>query len=111
MSDWTPPEARAWSPPEANGWTPPEAKDADFGTALKSSFANIGNVADRAATAIGSLGARLFQGEDASDEMFKNMQEREKIRNEWANPTNASIHGIPKLLASAATLPMGIITS
>lgn len=84
------------------------AKKASFGTALKTQFAGIGNVADTALSTLAGSAAGLF-GDDASAiDIEEQRKARALQRNQWANPDNEEISGLNKLGSIALTLPMQI---
>lgn len=82
---------------------------AGIGTGIKSSFANIGNMADTAFSTLAGGAAALFGDEKAAVDIEQQMRERNKSREEWANPEGKEISGTGKLAGAVATLPMQIL--
>ena len=86
-------------------------EEGGFTTALKESFAGIGNTVDKAGSALASIPAGWTGGPEARDEIFRNMEDRVKTRSEWANPKQLSTTPTNRVLSSLATLPMGLISA
>jgi hypothetical protein len=82
---------------------------AGVGTGIKSSFANVGNMADTAFSTLAGGAAALFGDEKAAVDIEQQMRERNKSREEWANPEGKEISGTGKLAGAVATLPMQIL--
>ncbi len=88
-----------------------DEETAGWGTALKSSFADVGNSADTAASFLASTGARMFGQDAEADDIFNQLDERMKSRQQWANPKKEKLGLGGKLAGTLATLPMQIATS
>lgn len=86
-------------------------KQADYGTAFKSAFADLGNAADTGVSMLAGGLANTFGSLDDADAVFKGMNDRNKQRSEWANPNNDTISGMPKLAAGVASLPGQIVNA
>jgi len=84
--------------------------DADLGTAVKSSFAGVGNTVDQYASGI--MGALASVGsDDAADSIFDASKQRIADRNQWSNPDNKKIGFGGKVAGAAATIPMQILSA
>lgn len=81
---------------------------AGIGTGVKAAFASMGNTADTAASMIAGGAANLFGQQEESDRIFRNMEERAKERNQWANPEQQELGFGAKAAGLIATLPMQI---
>lgn len=88
-----------------------DTEPAGYGTAIKSAFAGLGNTADTAASMIAGGAASAFGQLDDADKIYKGLEERIGSRNDWGNPQNQEIKGLPKLAGIAATLPGQIVNS
>lgn len=87
-----------------------EQPKASLGTAIASSFANIGNTADKfLSMQAGSL-VSPFSTEMA-DKLYSGMEDRVKSREQWANPDNQELTGTGKVVGALATLPMQMLTA
>ena len=84
-------------------------KEAGLGTAIKSAFANIGNMADLAGTTIAGGGAALFGDKAEALRLEEEMLARRQSRNQWANPENQELTTGSKVAGALATLPMQIV--
>lgn len=93
------------------GFEVPQKRQASMGTALKKSFADVGNTADTAWSMLAGGAAGLFGQDDARDRIFKGMEERAQSRNQWANPNNEEIGFGGKVAGTLATLPMQMLAS
>lgn len=78
-------------------------------TAFLQQAASIGNTADTTLTLVGSLPVRIFGGQASQEDMFKNLDARRNIRNQWADKIDPGFW--PKAAATVATLPAGMISS
>lgn len=87
----------------------PKKGKASIGTALKQSFAGVGNMADTAASLLAGGAAGLFGQDEDQEEIFRNMEARNKERMQWANPNQEDLTLAGKILGTAATLPMQIV--
>jgi len=81
---------------------------ASIGTAIKSSFANMGTTADTAGSLIAGGLSSLVGATDTADSIYKSMEERAASRKLWANPDNEEIGFGGKVAGALATLPMQI---
>lgn len=88
-----------------------EPKKASFGTAMKTQFAGIGNVADTALSTLAGSAAGLFGDDQAAIDIEEQRKARALQRNQWANPDNEEISGLNKLGSVVATLPMQIVNA
>jgi len=86
-------------------------KKAGIGTALKSSFAGLGNVADLTGTSIAAGGAFLFGDDKEGLRLMDEMEARRKSRDQWANPEGLELTGAGKLAGAALTLPAQVLTA
>src|SRR5688572_17614802 len=77
-------------------------------TGVRSSFANVGNMADTTLSTLAGGTAALFGDDKAAIEIDEKMRERNKSREQWANPTGRDLSGMEKLSGVLATLPMQI---
>ena len=82
---------------------------AGIGTGIKSSFANVGNMADTAFSTLAGGAAALFGDDQAAIQIEEEMRNRLKSREQWANPERKEISGTGKLAGAVATLPMQIL--
>ena len=87
-----------------------QAQTASLGTALKSSFAGVGNTVDNYASMLAGAAVRPFS-ESTSDSIYQGMNEREAQRNQWANPNNETIGTGGKIVGAIATLPMQMLAA
>lgn len=89
----------------------PSKSKASMGTAIKSSFADVGNMADTAWSMLAGGAAGMFGQEDERDRIFREMEERNKTRQEWANPEQQELSFGGKAAGMLATLPMQVLAS
>ena len=83
---------------------------AGLGTAIKTSFANVGNVADLAASTLAGSAAALFGDDEEARAIYENMEARRKAREQWANPDQQELTFGGKVAGTLATLPMQVLT-
>lgn len=76
-------------------------------------FANVGNTVDTAWSMLAGALGNTFEGKDAADDIYKNMEERNKARLEWANPKGKkqTFGGKVAGALNPLTLPAQIATS
>lgn len=74
---------------------------------FKQSFAGAGNTADIALSLAASLPAGLFQGKQAQEDIYKNLNERIASRQQWAGKEDPGFLG--KLFGVGTTLPMQML--
>lgn len=86
-------------------------EEASIGTALKSAFAGVGTTADTALSMLAGGAAGLFGDDAGQEDIYKQMEERAKSRQQWANPEGQKIGTLGKVAGIAATLPMQIAAS
>ncbi len=81
---------------------------AGFGTAIKSSFAGVGNMADTALSTLAGSAAALFGDDKSAIDIDEQRKQRALQRNQWANLENQEIGLGGKIAGTLATLPMQI---
>lgn len=87
---------------------PKKKKKASLGTAVKSSFANVGNMADTALSTLAGSAAALFGDEQEAVRIADEMEARRASRNQWANPDQEEIGFGGKVAGALATLPLQV---
>jgi len=87
---------------------PKKKKKASLGTAVKSSFANVGNMADTALSTLAGSAAALFGDEQEAIRIADEMEARRASRNQWANPDQEEIGFGGKVAGALATLPLQV---
>lgn len=91
-------------------FTQPSKPKAGLGTAVKSSFAGVGNVVDRAWSGAAGALADTFGAVEERDQIFKEMQDRIASRDKWANPEQQELTTGGKVAGALATLPMQVLS-
>ena len=86
-----------------------ETPKAGIGTAVKSSFANVGNMADTALSTLAGSAAALFGDDAEALRIADEMESRRQSRNQWANPENQELTTTGKVVGTLATLPMQMV--
>lgn len=86
-------------------------RDFDPSLALKSSFAEAGNVADTALSTLAGSAAALFGDTKAALDIQEGIKERKQTRRQWANPEQKELSFGEKLLGAGATLPMQVVSA
>lgn len=86
-----------------------EKPKAGIGTAVKSSFANVGNMADTAMSTLAGSAAALFGYDEEALRIADEMESRRQSRNQWANPENQELTTTGKVVGTLATLPMQMV--
>lgn len=108
MSQWedAPTTGADWE--DAEGWEAASpAKKSDFFSreTLTMPVAAIGNTVDRGLSGFAGALADTFEGSDAADEIFRNMEHRIKRRDAWSNPDKKEQGFAAKAAGVVGTLP------
>jgi len=82
----------------------------NIGTGIKQAFAGVGNAADTGLSMLAGGAASLFGQTDDADTIYRSMNEREKSRNQWANPDDVKVGMAGKVAGAVATLPQQLLT-
>lgn len=84
-------------------------KKAGLMTGIKSSFANVGNMADTALSTLAGGAAAIFGDDKEALRIADEMEQRRLSRNQWANPENEELGIGAKVAGTIATLPMQMV--
>lgn len=98
----------------SDGWeevVPTKAQKTSWKEDLKLGLAGVGNIADKGLTLAAATISKPFAPDSEREDMFRNMDEREKQRNQWANPNKREQGVGGALLGTAATLPMQVVSA
>jgi hypothetical protein len=90
------------------GKTPKE--ESGIGTGIKQAFASVGNSVDTGVSMLAGKAATMFGETDDADKIYKEMNQREASRNNWANPNNTEVSATGKIAGAVATLPQQLAT-
>lgn len=82
-----------------------EKKKTNWKEDIATSFAGVGNTFDT----LGTLAWSLPASEKRKDEMYGNLNQRIKQRNQWANPEEKEQDFSDKVIGTLATLPMSML--
>jgi hypothetical protein len=86
-----------------------EKEKASIGENIYSSFADVGNTVDKAWSGLAGALAGMFD-QDEADDIYKNLQDRVKTRQQMSNPQNKERSFSGKVGGALATLPMQMLS-